>query len=94
MALLHMVDYFLTFYFSSVALAVDSPEMFNKIAEKFCSKAAMKFVILLWGEKSSLACDGLERMPVFNYKEIVDLGRESRRSLFDSHDASKSRNCI
>lgn len=80
----------LCFYYYSVALAVDSPEMFNRMAETFISKAPMRFVILLWGEKSSLACDGLEGMPVFNYKEIVDLGQESRKSLFDSHDASKS----
>ncbi|XP_062165032.1 probable acyl-activating enzyme 16, chloroplastic isoform X2 [Alnus glutinosa] len=73
----------------SVALAVDSPEMFNRMAETFISKAPMRFVILLWGEKSSLACDGLEGMPVFNYKEIVDLGQESRKSLFDSHDARR-----
>jgi long-chain acyl-CoA synthetase len=64
--------------------------MFNRMAETFISKAPMRFVILLWGEKSSLACDGLEGMPVFNYKEIVDLGQESRKSLLDSHDASKS----
>ncbi|XP_030974679.1 probable acyl-activating enzyme 16, chloroplastic isoform X1 [Quercus lobata] len=71
----------------SVALTVDSPHMFNRIAETFCSKAAMRFVILLWGEKSSLACEGIEGTPVFNYEEIVVLGEESRRALFDSHNA-------
>ena len=64
--------------------------MFNRIAETFCSKAAMRFIILLWGEKSSLACEGIEGTPVFSYEEIVDLGEESRRALFDSHNASKS----
>ncbi|XP_038722894.1 probable acyl-activating enzyme 16, chloroplastic isoform X3 [Tripterygium wilfordii] len=65
----------------SVALAVDSPELFNRIAETFCSKAAMRFVILLWGEKSCLAIDGGEGLPIYNYKEIIDLGRESRQAL-------------
>ncbi|XP_038722897.1 long-chain-fatty-acid--[acyl-carrier-protein] ligase AEE15, chloroplastic isoform X5 [Tripterygium wilfordii] len=68
----------------SVALAVDSPELFNRIAETFCSKAAMRFVILLWGEKSCLAIDGGEGLPIYNYKEIIDLGRESRQALGDS----------
>lgn len=66
--------------------------MFNRIAETFCSKAAMRFVILLWGEKSSMACKGVEGLPFFTYKEIIDLGQENRRSLFDSHAASKSIN--
>ncbi|PQM37085.1 putative acyl-activating enzyme 16 chloroplastic isoform X1 [Prunus yedoensis var. nudiflora] len=65
----------------SVALAVDSPELFNRIAEAFGSKVVMKFVILLWGDKSSLASEG--KIPVFNYREILDLGRESRKSAPD-----------
>ncbi|KAM5569662.1 putative acyl-activating enzyme 16, chloroplastic [Rosa sericea] len=71
----------------SVALAVDSPELFNRIAEPFCSKVVMKFVILLWGEKSSLASHG--NIPVFNYKDILDLGRESRKRMLNSNDARK-----
>ncbi|CAL5413923.1 unnamed protein product [Camellia sinensis] len=58
----------------SVALAVDNPEFFNRIAETFCSQAATKFVILLWGEKSSLISKVLEGLSVYNYKEIIDLG--------------------
>ncbi|XP_004296965.1 PREDICTED: probable acyl-activating enzyme 16, chloroplastic [Fragaria vesca subsp. vesca] len=69
----------------SVALAVDSPELFNRIAEPFCSKVVMKFVILLWGEKSSLASE--ENIPVFNYKDILDLGQESRKRLLNASDA-------
>ncbi|KAK9933011.1 hypothetical protein M0R45_020225 [Rubus argutus] len=68
----------------SVAIAVDSPELFNRISEQFFSKAVMKFVVLLWGEKSSLVSDG--KIPVFNYKEILDLGQESRKSMPDSDD--------
>ncbi|KAG6793281.1 hypothetical protein POTOM_002480 [Populus tomentosa] len=73
----------------SVALAVDNPELFNRIAETFFSKAAPRFVILLWGEKSSLTINVMEGIPIFNYKEIIDLGRESRKAFFDSGDASK-----
>lgn len=50
----------------------------------------MKFVILLWGKKSSLATDIIGGMPIFSFNEIIELGRESRRALRDSHDASKS----
>ncbi|EEF41754.1 long-chain-fatty-acid CoA ligase, putative [Ricinus communis] len=71
----------------SVALVVDSPELFNRIAETLCSNAVITFIILLWGEKSSLAIKGMDGIPVFNYKQIVNLGRESRRALHDSDDA-------
>ncbi|XP_040374445.1 probable acyl-activating enzyme 16, chloroplastic isoform X5 [Rosa chinensis] len=71
----------------SVAIAVDSPELFNRISEEFCSKAVMKFVVLLWGEKSSLVSDG--KIPIFNYKEILDLGRKSCKSMADSDDGRK-----
>ncbi|GMP78116.1 hypothetical protein CsSME_00034173 [Camellia sinensis var. sinensis] len=71
----------------SVALAVDNPEFFNRIAETFCSQAATKFVILLWGEKSNLISKVLEGLSVYNYKEIIDLGCESRMRLLESRDA-------
>ncbi|KAF3456654.1 hypothetical protein FNV43_RR01308 [Rhamnella rubrinervis] len=74
----------------SIALAVDSPELCNRISEAFCSKAIMRFVILLWGQKSSLTSEGVDGIPVFSYKEIIKLGQESRRAMFDSNDASKS----
>ncbi|XP_048230081.1 probable acyl-activating enzyme 16, chloroplastic [Ricinus communis] len=71
----------------SVALVVDSPELFNRIAETLCSNAVITFIILLWGEKSGLDIKGMDGIPVFNYKQIVDLGRESRKVLLDSDDA-------
>ncbi|GAY53579.1 hypothetical protein CUMW_150140 [Citrus unshiu] len=73
----------------SVALAVENPEFFNRIAETLCSKAAMRFIILLWGKKSSVAPDIVEEIPVFSYDEIIDLGRESRKAFSDSNDARK-----
>jgi hypothetical protein len=87
MALVLLLIFF--YYYYSVALAVDNPELFNRIAETFSSKAAPRFVILLWGEKSSLTINVMEGIPIFNYKEIIDLGRESRKAFFDSGDASK-----
>ncbi|KAK7230536.1 hypothetical protein RIF29_48648 [Crotalaria pallida] len=74
----------------SVALAVDTPEMFNRISKPFYSKASMRFIILLWGEKSSLVSEGNKEMPpVFTFMEVIELGRESRSSLFGSYDAKQ-----
>ncbi|XP_050372123.1 probable acyl-activating enzyme 16, chloroplastic [Argentina anserina] len=72
----------------SVALAVDSPALFNRIAEPFRSKGCLgKFVILLWGEKSKLGSTG--NIPVFSYKDILELGRESRKRLLNSISAQQ-----
>ncbi|KAI8538130.1 hypothetical protein RHMOL_Rhmol09G0078700 [Rhododendron molle] len=71
----------------SVALVVDNPEFFNRIAETLCSQAAVRFVILVWGDKSCCTSEVLEGLPVYNYKDIIALGRESRMCLLDSHDA-------
>lgn len=49
----------------------------------------MRFLILLWGKKSSVATDIVKGLPVFSYEEVIELGRDSRRTLSDSHDASK-----
>ena len=68
---------------------MDNPELLGRIAEMFSSRASIRFIILLWGEKSCLPSEIMERVPVFNYKEVIDLGRESH-SVHDSHYASKS----
>ncbi|CAL2227710.1 unnamed protein product [Prunus armeniaca] len=73
----------------SVALAVDSPELLNRFSEEFYSKP-IKFIVLLWGEKSSLVSEG--KVPIFNYKEILDLGRDSRKIMLDSDD--KQQYCL
>ncbi|GAB2295668.1 Long-chain-fatty-acid--[acyl-carrier-protein] ligase AEE15, chloroplastic [Dionaea muscipula] len=73
----------------SVALVIDGPELFNRIAELFSSQASMKFVILLWGEKSHIPREVLEEITVLSYSEIIDLGRESRQVLLDPHDPTK-----
>lgn len=75
--------------YCSVALVVDNPEFFNRIAETFTSKASLRFLILLWGEKSSLVTQGLE-IPVYSYAEIKSLGQESRAKSPGSNDTSTS----
>ncbi|XP_010527443.1 PREDICTED: probable acyl-activating enzyme 16, chloroplastic isoform X2 [Tarenaya hassleriana] len=67
----------------SVALVVDNPEFFNRISETFSSRANLRFVILLWGEKSSLFMEGT-RSPVYSYTEIMDFGWERLRNSFGS----------
>ncbi|XP_024022399.1 probable acyl-activating enzyme 16, chloroplastic isoform X3 [Morus notabilis] len=74
----------------SVGLAVDNPELFNRISEAFQSKANMRFVILLWGDKSSLPSGGVKGKPVFNYKDIISLGQESRNAISNSNDVRKN----
>ncbi|GAU42081.1 hypothetical protein TSUD_326580 [Trifolium subterraneum] len=71
----------------SVALAVDNPEMFNQIAKPFYLKTSIRFIILLWGEKSSLVSEGNKAVPIYTFMEVIHSGRESRRALFQSHGA-------
>lgn len=61
--------------------------MYNRVAESFDSRATVRFVVLLWGEKSNISkqVDGL---PIYCYKEIIDLGRQSNMALL-SKDSSK-----
>ncbi|ESQ56270.1 hypothetical protein EUTSA_v10024478mg [Eutrema salsugineum] len=73
----------------SVALVVDNLEFFNRIADTFTSKASLRFLILLWGEKSSLATQGMQ-IPVYTYTEIQNLGQERRAKLSGSNDTRKS----
>ncbi|KAL0451982.1 UNVERIFIED_CONTAM: putative acyl-activating enzyme 16, chloroplastic [Sesamum latifolium] len=73
----------------SCGLVVDDPEMLNRISETFYSRAAVRFVILLWGEKSSIKDEAAVEIPIYSYKEIIDLGHESREALRHSQDARK-----
>ncbi|KAK3034164.1 hypothetical protein RJ639_034660 [Escallonia herrerae] len=91
---LHHHVHFPDFGFYSVGLAVDNPELFNRIAEVFCSHSAIRFAILLWGENSCLASQVMEGLPIYSYKEIIDLGSASRKILLHSHSARKSILCM
>ncbi|KAJ4897652.1 hypothetical protein Rs2_24446 [Raphanus sativus] len=72
----------------SVGLVVDNPEFFNRIADTFSYKASLRFVILLWGDKSSLVTSG-RKTPVYSYNEIKNLGQERRAKLAGSSDSGK-----
>ncbi|XP_020209152.1 long-chain-fatty-acid--[acyl-carrier-protein] ligase AEE15, chloroplastic-like [Cajanus cajan] len=73
----------------SVALVVDNPEMFNRVANTFYSRTSMRFVVLLWGEKSDLVGQENKHVPVFTFMEVINLGRESRQALSNTHDAEQ-----
>ncbi|XP_039017801.1 probable acyl-activating enzyme 16, chloroplastic [Hibiscus syriacus] len=77
----------------SVGIVIDNPDFFNHLAGKFCSKAALRFIVLLWGEKSCLASNEAQGLPIFSYKEIIELGRESRAAHINSHDARQGCKC-
>lgn len=77
-------------FHNSVALAVDNSELYHRIAKAFNSEASLRFVILLWGEKSSIGSQMLDGIPTYSYKEIIDMGHQHRAVMVDSHDARKS----
>ncbi|XP_020585224.1 long-chain-fatty-acid--[acyl-carrier-protein] ligase AEE15, chloroplastic-like [Phalaenopsis equestris] len=68
----------------SIALVVDNPEFFNKLAESLIPRANIRFVILLWGDKSFLNSNYAKDIPLYDFEEIIGLGHESRLSLLSS----------
>ncbi|KAL3619988.1 Long-chain-fatty-acid--[acyl-carrier-protein] ligase AEE15, chloroplastic [Castilleja foliolosa] len=72
----------------SVALVVDDPEMYNRISEMFHTRARVRFIILLWGDKSSITNEAVET-PIYSYEEIIKLGVENRANVLHSEDARK-----
>ncbi|CAH9050008.1 unnamed protein product [Cuscuta epithymum] len=73
----------------SVALVVDNHEMYSRIAKTFHSLAKARFVILLWGEMSSITSDGIDGLPIYSYSEIIDSGNESHLSLMHSEEGKQ-----
>lgn len=69
---------------------LDDPEMYKRIVETFHSQTTIRFIILLWGEKTNTMNEASPGVPIYSYKEIIDLGRQSREALHHSEDASKS----
>ncbi|CAL9112912.1 unnamed protein product [Musa acuminata var. zebrina] len=68
----------------SDALVVDNPQIFNRLAESFITRAHIRFVVLLWGEKSHLKSKFVDEMSIYEYKDIVELGQQSRHALLHS----------
>lgn len=79
----------LLFVNCSVALVVDNPELYKRISEAFRSRATVRFIILLWGEKTNIISEATPEVPVYTYQEIIDMGCQSREALSHSGDASK-----
>ncbi|KAH9609946.1 hypothetical protein KSS87_022953 [Heliosperma pusillum] len=73
----------------SVALIVDGPEMFNGMADLFIAQTTMKFIILLWGDKSVLESGVSDKLHVLNFSEIIGIGRESQKLLVTSPDTKE-----
>ncbi|VAH96932.1 probable acyl-activating enzyme 16, chloroplastic [Triticum dicoccoides] len=73
----------------SIALVVDSPQFFNRLAESFISRINARFVVLLWGDKSSLNSKAVMDIPVYDYNDITELGRENRNALCYSSELSE-----
>uniref|UniRef100_A0ACD5X9Z9 Uncharacterized protein n=1 Tax=Avena sativa TaxID=4498 RepID=A0ACD5X9Z9_AVESA len=65
----------------SIALVVDSPQFFNRLAESFISRINARFIVVLWGDKSSLNSDAVKGIPVYDYNDITKLGQENRNAL-------------
>ncbi|KAH6821931.1 acyl-activating enzyme 15 [Perilla frutescens var. hirtella] len=73
----------------SVALVVDDPVMYNRISETFGSQTTVRFIVLLWGEKTNIINEAAPEVPIYSYKELIDLGRQSREALRHSEDARR-----
>ncbi|KAL0918694.1 hypothetical protein M5K25_010717 [Dendrobium thyrsiflorum] len=68
----------------SIALVVDNPEFFNRLAESLIARANIRFLVLLWGDKLFLNSEYTKDILLYDFKEIIELGRESRLSLLSS----------
>lgn len=67
----------------SVALVIDNVELFKKLAPRLRDGAKVKFVVLLWGSKSSLdSTNGalLTDTPIHYFDEFIKIGSESSKS--------------
>ncbi|KAF7044984.1 hypothetical protein CFC21_054133 [Triticum aestivum] len=73
----------------SIALVVDSPQFFNRLAETFISRINARFIVLLWGDKSSLNSKAVMDIPVYDYNDITELGRENRNALCYSSEQGR-----
>ncbi|VAH96947.1 unnamed protein product [Triticum turgidum subsp. durum] len=57
--------------------------------ESFISRINARFVVLLWGDKSSLNSKAVMDIPVYDYNDITELGRENRNALCYSSELSE-----
>ncbi|CAL4928370.1 unnamed protein product [Urochloa decumbens] len=50
--------------------------------ESFLSRINPRFIVLLWGDKSCINSQAMKDIPLYAYKDVTELGRESREALF------------
>lgn len=62
----------------SVALVIDNPSLLDRLAPSLNALASIKFVVLLWGKKSTLV-SFIGQVPLYDYEELICLGRKSRK---------------
>lgn len=77
----------------SVALVVDSPQFFDRLAKSLIPKADVRFIVLLWGEKSCLNSKAEKDIPLYDYREIIELGQESHHTLLQSCERGQYHAC-
>jgi hypothetical protein len=72
----------------SVALVVDNPEIYNKMSPRLKGNDKLKFVIVLWPSKNTVADDisnndnnSSTHLPIYTYDEMLLSGRTSRQAL-------------
>jgi long-chain acyl-CoA synthetase len=72
----------------SVALVVDNPEIYNKMSPRLKGYDKLKFVIVLWPSKNTVADDisnndnnSSTHLPIYTYDEMLLSGRTSRQAL-------------
>ncbi|KAJ1693316.1 hypothetical protein LUZ63_010014 [Rhynchospora breviuscula] len=75
----------------SIALVVDNPKFFNRLAESLIPRINVRFIVLLWGNKSSLTNNStIKDICLYDYNEITQLGQEYRTELSDSPKKGQS----
>ncbi|CAM0146649.1 unnamed protein product [Urochloa decumbens] len=50
--------------------------------ESFLSRINPRFIVLLWGDKSCINSLAMKDIPLYGYKDVTELGRESHKALF------------
>ncbi|KAH9318084.1 hypothetical protein KI387_019853, partial [Taxus chinensis] len=65
----------------SVALVVDNPGLLSKLAPMFNSSVTLKFIVILWGEKSTVDSNIGNKVPLYSYDEFSRMGHDSRKGL-------------
>ena len=76
-------------FYLSVAVIVDNPQFFNRLRDILFQTAEIRFIILLWGDKSTLNSKMSADIQIYSYEEIINLGGEMRASLMNSTDRGK-----